>query len=254
MRPALSSLAVASRYAAAGDPLLDLFVKLEAEGKLVAGWFLPLANPAQYLTIAAGAVAQWDAAYGSQKVSLTEATNRPAWDASLFSNRGGVVFDGTNDLLTGTGNVTNWPTATDDLYMLAACRQDLASGTAGNKVAFNYGANSQFRYVGRTSSNKGRVGITLQAANSTLDFAGGHTIGAFFDLGGTTRLYLDGVADGTAATAAEALTLTRVRMGAVTDNTPTFFWTGVIAAAAVLNSTALLSDFLQLESVMRARV
>lgn len=238
-----------------GDPLLDLFVQMEAQAKLVAGWFLPLANPAQHLTLNGAAVEAWAAAYGTQKVTLAEVTNPPSWDATLFNGKGGVVFDGTNDMLTGTGNVTNWPDATSDLYMLAATRQDVASGTAGNRVALNYGANSEWRYVGRTTTNRTRIAATAAAVNGTgTSFSGAHTVGAFFDLGGTSAIYFDGAADGTGATASGALTLTRVRMGAVTDNTPGFFWQGAIVAAAVLNSTATLADFLQLEAVMRGRL
>lgn len=249
-------LHTAAHVPPSGDVLAAVLAELEGNGKLVSAWFLPLADPDQYLTLDTTNVTTWAAAYGTQKVDLTEATNKPSWDATLFSNKGGVVFDGTNDLLTGTGNVTNWPGATDDLYMIVAARQDRASGTAGNNMALSYGANAVYRYVGRTTTNRARCAATASAiSGATADaFTGAHGVAAHFDLGGTSRLYLDGVSEGTVASTTEALTLTRVRMGALSDNTPAGFWSGAIVAAAVLNSTASVSDFLQLESLMRARL
>lgn len=234
--------------------LEEYLARLDAEGKVISAWVLPRADPDQYLTVETGAVATWAAAYGAQKTDLSEATNRPAWDATLFNNKGGVVFDGTNDILSGTGNIANWPDATSDFYLLAGARQDLDSGTAGNRVAFGYGGTTNNRYVGRTSSNLPRLAATTTSLNGTSTFAGAHTVGGHFDIGGTTSIYFDGKREGGVTTTTAALTLTRVRMGAIADNTPVFFWSGAIVAAAALYPTTTVQEFQALAAAMQARM
>lgn len=255
------ALARNPRGAAVGDQLAIALATLETAGKLVSAWFLPTADPAQYLALdGSNNVGTWTAAYGTQKVDLSEATNKPVYDATLFGNKGGVTFNGTNQCLTGTGNVSNWPDATSDLYMIMAGRNDLAGGTAGAIRGFTYGesAGNLVRYVGRISSGGENRALLSAAATTAVGVtnmgSSPHTIGAFFDIGGTTRLYLDGVSDGSASTATAGLTLTRVRIGANAAASPASFWQGPISCFAVLNSTASLNDFLALERLMRGRL
>lgn len=255
------ALARNPRSAAVGDQLATAFATLEAAGKLVSAWFLPLADPAQYLTLdGSNNVGTWTAAYGTQKVDLSEATNKPVYDSTLFGGKGGVTFNGTNQCLTGTGNVTNWPDATSDLYMIMAGRNDLAGGTAGAIRGFSYGDGStnSSRYVGRIASggeNRALLSVAATTAVGNTNMgATPHTIGAFMDVGGTTRLYLDGVSDGTVSTATAALTLTRVRIGASANTTASAFWSGPISSFAVLGPTASTADFLALELLMRMRL
>jgi hypothetical protein len=245
--------------AAVADTLLTMLAQLEADSKLVCAWFLPLANPAQYLTLAGSDVTTWAAAYGTQKVNVTEATNKPTWDSTLFGGKGGLVFDGTNDCLTGTGNVANWPDASADLYMLAAARQDLAGSSGTFNYPFSYGdSTTDQRAISRravSSANEASAAAGSTFWNGTTqDFSGAHTVGAKFDIGGTSTTYLDGVADGTASTATAALTRTRTRIGSRTALTAGNFWSGAIVAAAILNSTATDQNFLDLEALMRARL
>lgn len=253
--------AAVQRFPAYADPLDAKLAALEAQSKLVSAWFLPLATPDQYLTVTpvTNAVTNWVAPYGTQKVDLAEAVNSPVWDSSLFSGKGGVTFNGTSQSLTGTGNVSNWPDATSDLYLIMAARNDLAGATAGARRGFGYGDGdtNAVRYVGRIpsgGSNRAFCGAATTTIVGAAGLDGAHTIGAFFDLGGTSRLYNDGVSDGTVSTATAILTLTRVRMGAAATGTANNFWSGPIVAAAVLNGSATLSDFLQLEALMAARL
>lgn len=256
-----SILDIAAVRGPTGDCLLNQLVRLETEAKLVSSWFLPLKNPTQYLTLdGSNNVGTWAAAYGSQKVDLSEATNKPVYDGTLYTNRGGVTFNGTTQSLVGTGNVTNWPDASTDLYMLMAGRNDLAGAASGARRGFGYGDadTAAVRIVGRITSgntNRGLFGAgNAVAVVGTVDFSGSHTVGASFDIGGTSRLYTDGVSDGTASTATATLTLSRVRMGAAPSTVAANFWQGAIVAAAVLNSTATLADFLELEAAMRSRI
>lgn len=240
--------------AADPDPLGTALAALEAAEKLVCAWYLPAPNPSQYLTLSGSDVTTWAAAYGTQKVDVTEATNKPVYDATLYSNKGGVTFDGTNDLLTGTGNVTNWPADTDDLYMLAAGTNSSALAT---KSIFAYGTNSALRYIGKSieAPYMQAALTTISGTASSFPSGSSHTVGGVFDIGGTSVPYLDGVASGAgASTATAALTLSRVRLGAGANSTATLFWQGSISCAAILNSTASLSDFTALEALMRARV
>ncbi len=234
------------------DALGDKLASLEAASKLVCAWYLPASNPARDLTLVSTAVQGWAAAYGTQKVNLAELTTPPTWDATLFSNKGGVVFDGTDDCLTGTGNVTNWPDNTADLYMLAGVRND---ATASIRRAFSYGDTATTTRALGSSANtaiSAIAGSTAITGASVL--AGAHTIGVFFDIGSNSAVYLDGVSDGTAATASANLTRTRVRLGASAIGTPTQFFQGAIVCAAILHSTATLTDFTDLEALMRARL
>lgn len=256
------ALARNPRPAAVGDQLAIALATLETAGKLVSSYFLPLGNPTQYLTVTpvTNAVTAWAAAYGSQKVTLAEAVNSPVYDSSLFGGKGGVTFNGTTQSLVGTGNVTNWPDASSDLYILMAGRNDLAGGDAGARRGFGYGDadTAAVRYVGRIPSggtNRGLLGAGAAVAIvGSSDLAGAHTIGGVFDIGGTSQLYVDGAVAGSASTATATLTLSRVRMGASSTTVASNFWSGPIVAAAVLNSTASVADFLALEYLMRGRL
>ena len=239
------------------DDLAAKLAALDAAGKLVCAWFIPLNNPTQYLTLAGSNVTTWAAAYGSQKVDVTEATNKPSWDATLFGGKGGVVFDGTNDRLSGTGNVVNWPNSSSDLYMLAATRQDAATAATA-RYALVYGSSTlNSRQIGVADLSSQRRSLLLAGSNSAQGavgvFTGAHTVGAVIDVGGTSAVYFDGASDATVSTATASLPLTSVRLGAAAAGSSNF-WQGVIVAAAVLNSTATLQDFLDLEALMRARL
>lgn len=238
---------------ATGDVLDAALAALEAAGKLVSAWFLPLSDPDQYLTLAGASVNGWAAAYGSQKVDFAAETSAPQWDATLFSNKGGVTFNGTDQRMLGGGNVSNWPDNTADLYMLVACK---AAGT-GVRRALSYGDTATTaRAIGITAATPlAQLTAGSSSVNGTTAFgANGRTIGAAVDVGGTSAVYLDGVSEATVATAGPALTRTRVRLGASPAVSALNFWSGSIVAAAILNSTASLSDFTSLEALMRARV
>lgn len=247
--------------ASSGDGVAEDFAMLAtlaSQGKVVSAWILPTADPDQYLTLNGASVEGWAAAYGTNKVDLAEVTHPPQWDATLFSNKGGVTFNGTNQCLTGTGLVTNWPGATDDLWMLAAARQDALAADSGIRYAISYGATNQRREIGRID-NSPRNAVFLNVTgngfyDSVGNFSGAHTAGALIDIGGTSNVYLDGTAAAGSTGLSGALTLTRVRMGAIADTAAAKFWSGAIAAAAVLNSTAVLGDFLALESEFRSKL
>ena len=238
--------------APAGDALADALAALEGAGKLVCAWFLPSATPSQYLTLSGADVNGWDAAYGTQKVNLAVETAAPQWDATLFSNKGGVTFDGTTQRLLGTGNVTNWPPDTDDLYMLVAVA---SVANVATRRAFAYGSSaSVMRAIGNSSGPVATAIAGTNSASGASTISGGATIGFVCDIGGTSAVYLNGASDGTVATASASLTLLRVRLGASAASTASQFFQGTISCAAILNSTASLSDFTALEALMRARV
>lgn len=235
------------------DPLGTNLAALDAASKLVCAWYLPAASPSSPLTLVGADVTLWVASYGSQKVSLAGVTgvSAPQWDATLFSNKGGVTFNGTTQFVEGTGNVVNWPTSTDDFYMLAGARND---SVGGFRRGFSFGdAGTSSRNLGVNGTAISMlVGATSVAGSGST--AGANTVGAFVDMGGTSAVYLNGSSDGTASTASGNLTLTRVRLGANANASPTQFWSGAIVCAAILNSTASLSDFTTLEALIRARL
>lgn len=239
-----------------GDELETMLAALEAAGKLVSAWFLPLADPDQYLTLNGANVEGWAAAYGSQKVNFAFETAAPQWDATLYSNKGGVTFNGsTQRMLVTGGNVANWPADTDDLYILAAGRND-ASNTVG-RYMLGYGDSIVAgRHVGKNNHAGFATANAISAAGTANGFAQGtsRTVGAVYDLGGNLNLYVDGASQASAALASAAMTRTRARLGAHTNSSAGGFWQGRIVAAAILNSTATLTDFTDLEALMRARL
>ncbi len=240
--------------AANPDALGTALAALEAAGKLVSAWYLPDPNPAQYLTItpATNDVALWTAAYGTQKVDLAVEVAAPQWDATLFSNKGGVTFNGTTQRLLGTGNVVNWPDASTDLYMGAAIS---VAAPTGVRRALSYGSTaSSTRALGNTSGPvmTATVGTTALTGASTI--SGGSTLGLVCDIGGTSAVYLNGVSDGTASTASGALTISRVRMGASVVSTASQFFQGTLAGGFILGPTATLTDFTTLLALYQARV
>lgn len=241
--------------AAGGAPADDLatsLAALEAAGKLVCAWFLPSATPSQYLTLSGANVNGWTAAYGTQKVDLAFETAAPQWDATLFSNKGGVTFNGSTQRFLATGgNLANWPDASTDIYMLAAVVTQAAAD------AFAYGTSGASRTIGRSVNAPYLRAGTSSVSGTANTFNNGtaHTVGAVFDIGGTSVPYLDGAASGAGvSTATAALTINRVRLGANSNSSASGFWNGTIACAAILNNTASLSDFTALDALMLARV
>lgn len=241
---------IAAAAAPVTDALGAALLALQTAGKLVSSWYLPQGNATQYLTLVGANVNLWSAAYGTQKVDLAVEVAAPQWDATLFSNKGGVTFDGTTQRLLGTGLVTNWPIDTDNLWMIVAVNR---TGGAATRRAFGYG-DTNSRYLGSTATPAAVAGYAGNLLVGATTYAGARTFGSNIIPAGTSTVYLDGVADNTAATASAALTNTRVRMGASTNTSASLFWQGTIACAAVLNSTATLADFTNLEALMRARI
>lgn len=243
----------------AADDLDTMLAALEGAGKLVSAWFLPLADPDQYLALTGANVTQWTAAYGSSKADmLAGGGTEPQWDAALFSNKGGLTFNGTSQCFV-TSSISGWPDDASDVYLLAGVRQDRTGSVAGSHYAIGYGNGTNLsRLSGRTGvSNVNRTRTNAGAnavSGATADFSGAHTIGAHFDIGGTTTVYFDGAAEATVATATAALALQQARIGANAALTAASFWQGAIVAAAILNSTATLTDFTDLEALMRARL
>lgn len=241
----------------AADPLETMLAELETAGKLLSAWYLPLAEPTRYLTLDGPNVIGFAAPFGTQKCDLAELTNPPQWDATLFGGKGGLTFDGLAQCLTGTTNVANWPGTNDTLSMLAAVRQDRASGVAGTLHALTYGATgSSYRAIRRENlSSISRAAAALPTnATSAAVFNGAHTVGGRWTNGATTRAYIDGVNTTSGSATPSALTLTRVRIGASAAAVVSSFWEGAIACAAILGPTASEADFLALEAVMRTRI
>jgi hypothetical protein len=245
---------------AEGDALELMLSDLATAGKLVSAWFLPLADPGQYLTLNGANVEGWAASHGTHPVDLAFETAAPQWDATLFSNKGGATFNGTDQCLMGDDiNILSWPGATDDLWMLVAVRQDIDGAAAGATRALSYGSTAATtRGIGRsTSTSTNRVSAIMGASGilgATADLSGAHTIGLHVDIGGTSTAYVDGVADGTVATATAALTVLRVRLGASALASASQFWSGAIVGGAILNATASGTDFTDLEALFDARI
>lgn len=243
--------------AALTSPTLEeLLVTLEAAGKLVCAWFLPTADPDQYLTLDGTDVTQWDAAYGSAKINLAQDAEGffPAWDASAFGGTGAVQSVNVLDsgFLTGLSAPSSWPGATSDLYMVLGGSLGL-----GNAQAFSYGSsltNCRAIQVDGALHGRGRAS-TLTAAGATVVVGAYHALGWAVDIGGTSTLYVDGVADGSVATASAALTLSRVRLFAdCTATEPGDINGASLNAAIVLNGTASLSDFIAVQTALLDRV
>lgn len=252
---AMQQVLVGTGGSADPDALKTMLAALEAASKLVCAWYLPIADPDQYLTLNGANAEGWAAAYGTQKVDLAFETAAPQWDATLYSNKGALTFNGTDQRLLGTGNVTNWPANTDDLYMLVALRSD-GTGTTTRNV-FSYGSSATvYRRLGIVDSTglKSFFSLSGTTAVGSTTISGSHTVGGLGDIGGTSAVYLDGVSNGTISSVSASLTRTRVRLGAGAAAAASAFWSGAISCAAILNSTASLQDFLDLEAQMRARL
>lgn len=237
-----------------GFPVL---AALDAAGKVVSAWILPGDDPDRDLALSGADVTAWAAAYGSDKVTLTQATGGqyPQWDPSLYGGKGGVVFDGTNDRLEATSGISGWPGATDDLWMLVACRRDATSGIRVTLEYGNAGANSRRLGIGSLGPIGALVGSSPVSGGTNIPTGASVTIAVHGDIGGVSYPYLNGVVDsaGTVTTTA-GMTPSRVRMGATSAASPTLFMQGVIVAAAILGPTADITDFANLETEFRARL
>jgi hypothetical protein len=264
MRVGLRSLSLTQRRVGAGaappstDLLKDQLDALDAASKVICAWFLPNANPTQYLTLNGSTqVTAWAASHGSAKLTLTEATNPPPYDATAFGNKGGLTLNGSTNKLRSTGPFTGWPAATDSFYGIAGARNDTPGATTGVLRIFDYGASlTDDRGFGRTSATSvNRIVSRMNgagAAGTLVDLAGAHTIGVFFN-SGASKNYADSTNDGNPSTAYSTLTQTAVCVGADPSGTAQF-WNGAVSCVALLNNTASLADFLNLQAAMASRL
>lgn len=243
-------------------PGFDMLNSLNAQGKVLSSWILDLVIPSTYLTLAGANVTGWTAALGLQKVNLAELTNPPQWDATLFSNKGGVTFDGVAQVLNGpfnTGNVLNWPGSAEQYGIVVACRNDFAADGSGLlKAAFGYGG-------GNIISPRSRAaGITLQATTIPSAFfcSSGLSVGAnnvsgaavlsiFSVPGGATTVYVNGVSAIVLANPSQLIATPQASMGSIIGGN---FWKGPVACAAVLGPTVTEVDVLALSAEFGARV
>lgn len=232
--------------------------KLSSEGKVVSAWILQSGEPDRDLILSGANVIGWRAACGTHPIDLAEITNPPQYDETLFLSKGGVLFNGTSQSLTGLTDPAGWPTSTEDLYLLAAVRQDYADSNVsqGTVICYGDGASSwrALQRNGDTGASVIRLKVGSNVATGSNSFNNTHTIAGHVDIGGNSTAYLDGVSDGVVTSATAGLPLTRVRLGASANAIPQLFWSGAIAAAAVLNSSANIADMLELESELRARL
>lgn len=233
---------------------------LAAAGKVISAWVLdPLApgGASGKLTLIGNAVSAWAASYGTQPVDLLVAAGSPTWDATLFTNKGGIVFNrAAGDALSGTGGglIANWPDGNTDCWLLAAARNDGTAGGTTNLLGYGGGVagTSRHRFLRLADPNTMIVqeGGLASLITSAAVITGAFTFGAQIRAAGNTLIYLNGGSIFTAASLVHTVTLSAAKMGAQSGNA----WSGVIAAAAVLNGSATEAEFLALDTEFRLRV
>lgn len=247
-----------------GFPVLTA---LAGANKIVSAWILPHDDPSRDLILNGANVEGWVAAFGTFPVTVTQNTTDlyPQWNATLYGDKGGVVFDGIDDYLESTTGIDSWPGTDTNVSLLSACRNDLPTASSGFVLSYGNGS-STTREIGKqnTGMNPSRavarfarpaIPFNTTISGTTVLFDGSHTVGLRLIINGTSTLYVNGVSDGTASTTTSAASLTRIRIGAASAPIPgTTIWNGVVSAAAILNSTATLQDFLDLEVEFRSRV
>jgi hypothetical protein len=268
VRLGFRSLSLTPRKGGAGgavtDNLKTQLDTLDAASKIISAWYLPRANPTQYLTLNGSIqVTQWTASHGTNKLNLTEATNPPPYDGTAFGGKGGVTFNGTsNRLSNNAGPFTGWPGSATPFYFVAGARNDIAGTVAGLTAAATIGNSSTYKMLGRLSaSNVNRVHMRDQvtAINQGVigAFSGAHAASAYFSTtANACDCWTDTTDEGAGGTSSSTFTLAEVVMG----HKPTGFaggpnfWNGAICCLVVANNTLTAGDLTNLQSAIISRL
>lgn len=191
-----------------------------------------------------GAVSSWTDIIQGCAVAQGTGGNQPIYSATGFNSRsGGITFDGTDDYLRGTTNLSALPTGAAPSEEWWLVDQTAAAADTNTRPLGSFGsAGATARRVDRvvsTGVNRGRsqVGdgaVATSGTNANVDFSGRHVVRSVV---GASQFTTE--VDGTASSA--TVLTPNTNAGAITfacnaSATPTLFFQGVIAARIITNS------------------
>jgi hypothetical protein len=191
-------------------------------------------------------VTTWLDAIAAYAPTQGSSTLRPAYSATSFNGRPGITFDGVDDYLELASQPFPSGAAVCEIWALVDQTALVADATV--RIAISYGGDASTARRGLeraviSSANQARIsvgsgGATVSPANASVDFSGRHVVRARVGAS-ASQTDVDGVA-GSSLSVTPATGTSRVRIGAISNTSPSNYWKGVIAMAAITSS--LTSD------------
>lgn len=206
--------------------------------QLVAWW-----DPSFGVTSAGGLVSAWADKIGGATAVQGTGSLQPSVSTSNINGYPGLVFDGTDDLLTISSVPAAFPTGGSPGWLFGLANQTaLSSDPVIARQVVGYGstgAGANQRQTGLIitgGNNRGRAfDGSLASTGTVVDFSGVHSI--FGEFTGTT---VGGAVDGNAFTpvaSSQTTATTRVRIGANLSGTAVQYWMGGISHVMVGSGT-----------------
>lgn len=191
------------------------------------------------ITIATG-VSAWTGSKAGLQVTQGTGDAQPVWSATSFGGRPGITFDGTDDTLSLT-LAAQFPAAGDasEIWAVLSNAALAADATVRNAVTYGSGSGATNRTIGRAvvSSVVRQRGITGDGSavtnmNGHTEFLGSRHV-VRLEIGATHSIMtVDGVR-GPVTAVVPNTTATRFRIGSSPVATPSLYWQGQVAFAAV---------------------
>jgi hypothetical protein len=190
------------------------------------------------ITIATG-VSAWTGSKAGLQVTQGTGAAQPVWSATSFGGRPGITFDGMDDTLTLI-LAAQFPAAGDasEIWVVLSNTADSSDATARHAVTYGVNSGANNRTISRavvSSVVRHRAtvgdGTTVAMTGNTEFLNSRHVVR--LEVGAThSVMTVDGVR-GPVTAVVPATTATRFRIGSSPVGTPTLFWQGQVAFAAV---------------------
>ncbi|WJR67193.1 hypothetical protein QTA58_00160 [Neorhizobium sp. CSC1952] len=200
------------------------------------------ADHADLITRAGGFVSSWaDRVTG---FALTAAgAMQPQYLPTAFNGRPSVVFDGVDDVLTGSGLPPGVPSGSNPVRMFVLIdQQALATDTTQNpRLAFAYGGNvansRRLQRLANTGVNRGEASqgngtSGVSALNRDVDLTGRHVMQAIIAADSVSVIVDNAPVVTTAVTPATNTDRTRIG-GSTASPTSSNYWLGGVAAVLI---------------------
>jgi hypothetical protein len=190
------------------------------------------------LTLSGSQVVTWADKIAGHAPTQATAAARPLWSATAFNGRPGVVFDGTDDVLSLSPDPLATGAATEELWALC---DPLANPTGRFVFAHGFGGSQARRLVRVMGTNDAVLGVGDGAVAQSATIVGGFTGPSLLRAviqATEADLYLNGGSKQTVAVV-PSTTGTHLRIGASANSSASSFWLGPINS---IMATALLTD------------
>lgn len=201
---------------------------------LLAWW---TADRSDLITLSGAQVTSWRDVVGGYDAVQAVGASRFIYDAASFNGAPSMASDGIDDEMTLAPVPPGIPTGATPSEAWAIVQQDALPGDATPRYIASWGGVSGGLRrgpnrlpnlgVNRGRSLSGTGAGDVVATDLTVDFTGRHAIRSEQDVT-DTRVSLDGGAITSTAMVLAATGTTRLRLGALTPNVPSLFWSGLI--------------------------